>query len=110
MVSHIKHETVKLKGEGKILVTGGLGYLGLSLVEHLATLTKQSVIAFDVLDPSSMLDERDRNKLTDKGVQFYQGDVRDLSLLIDLLRKENIRGVIHTASFSDVSIFPFPLQ
>ena len=86
--------------DGKILITGGLGYLGFSITQRLL-LRDQEVIALDVV-PFDVVSYSDAAKLKTKKLQFYRGDIRNHSFVSDIFKREEIRGVIHTASASEV--------
>ena len=82
----------------KILITGGLGYIGshtvvlfanagyeLVLLDNLSNTHKESVLA-------------GLKELTGKDLPFYEGDVRDFDFLDQLFEKEQFDGVIHFAA------------
>lgn len=82
----------------KILVTGGLGYIGSHVVVELLELNYEVVI-IDNLSNSSK-DVLDRiKKISKKEPSFYQIDLRDKNQVNNLFTKEkNIDGVIHFAA------------
>jgi UDP-glucose 4-epimerase len=86
----------------KVLITGGLGYIG----SHTATrLVAQgySPVLVDNLDNCnrSVLDAL--YAITGQPLPFYEGDVRDVQFMNQLLAKEkDIQGVIHFAAHKAV--------
>lgn len=84
----------------KILLTGGLGYIGshtaVSLIE-----SGYEVVILDNLSNSreNILDKI--QKITSVLPKFYFGDVRDKNLLIDIL-KQDVEAVIHFAGYKSV--------
>lgn len=105
--------------EGKILVTGCLGYLGFELIHRLIVVDRQEVIGVDVspldiLEPPDiqsledhrmMMDNDNNNYGSSSGLfRFVQGDIRNESLLSEIFEREKIRGVIHAAFLSEVVI------
>ena len=87
----------------KILVTGGLGYIGshtcVKLLEE-----GNEVIIFDNLSNSSMNVLEGIHNITNQIPQFYQGDVTVLSDVLALFKKEkNIDAVIHFAAQKSVA-------
>lgn len=76
-----------------ILVTGGLGFLGSTLVQMLVE-RGDRVVSYD---RRSM--ESDRDELT-----YVQGDLLDLPLLIETIQKYKIDRIIHTAAISHPAV------
>jgi len=82
----------------KILVTGGLGYIGSHVVVRLQEVG-YAVIIIDNLSNSSMSVLDSISDITGIRPQFNQIDVRDRSALVDFFSKElEIDGVIHFAA------------
>lgn len=80
----------------KILVTGGAGFIGRYLAEHL--LKNNEITIYDDLSSST------REKilpLINKGVKFVKGDILDFKLLSE--SSKNFDIIIHLAAKSDVS-------
>lgn len=77
-----------------VLVTGGLGFLGTTLVKMLRELDHR-VVSYDrrVLE-------------TDQGsmLNYVQGDLLDLPLLIETIKKYKIERIIHTAAISHPTV------
>ncbi len=85
----------------KILVTGGLGYIGSHVVTSLLR-ANYEVIVIDNLSNSRPEIIGQINSLTNRKVDFRKGDLKDERLLNDLFA-ENIYGVIHLAGAKDVA-------
>lgn len=85
----------------KILVTGGLGYIGSHTVVELLE-NNYEVIVIDNLS-NSKIEVKDRIKeITKKDITFYQGDVCDKNLLEDIFSSNEIEAVIHFAGYKAV--------
>ena len=86
----------------KILLTGGCGYIGSHIGVELIESGKE-VVVLDNLSNSSKLVLDRIEEITGKKPIFYEGDIRDTSLLIDILKNEDIESVIHLAGLKSVS-------
>lgn len=75
-----------------VLVTGGAGYIGSHQVQELLN-KGYKVVVIDNLSTGF-------EKLIDKRAKFYNGDLRDLEFVKDVLRNEKIDSVIHFAARS----------
>jgi nucleoside-diphosphate-sugar epimerase len=73
-----------------VLVTGGMGFLGSTLVRMLRE-TGETVVSFD---------RRTLENDHDPGLIYVQGDLLDLPLLITTIKKYDVKGIIHTAAIS----------
>ena len=85
----------------KILVTGGAGYIG----SHTCVELLQSgyeVVVIDNLINSNAESLKRVEKITGKSILFYQGDVRDESLLKRIFEENEIGCVIHSAGLKAV--------
>lgn len=84
-----------------ILVTGGAGYIGshtcLELLEQ-----GHEVVVLDNLSNSSPKSLAVVEALTGKSLVFYQGDIRDASLLREIFTQHPIEHVIHFAGLKAV--------
>ena len=82
-------------GDGSVLDTGGLGYVGRHLVR---ALTEQGhrVVSYN----------RDYAEGSPPGVELVQGELFDLPCMIEALRRFEVERIIHTAAMShpDLSI------
>ena len=85
----------------KILVTGGLGFIGSHTVVDLIK-NNYDVVIIDNLSNSSV-DVLDKlEKITKKKITFYCNDVCDKEALSTIFKKEKIDGVIHFAGYKAV--------
>lgn len=85
----------------KILVTGGCGYIGSHTCVELLE-QGHDVIIIDNLC-NSKKDVIDKiEKITNKNVKFYEGNVQDYNLINDIFEHENIDAVIHFAGLKAV--------
>ena len=85
----------------KILVTGGLGFIGSHTVVELLD-GGYDVVVIDNLSNSN-IDVIDRIKtITGKNFEFYQNDVCDLDALENIFSNHKIDAVIHFAGFKAV--------
>ena len=85
----------------KILVTGGTGYIGSHTCVELLNNGFEVVIIDNLCN--SKKDVVDKIELiTKKSVSFYEGDVRDNSLLAKIFSEHKIDGVIHFAGLKAV--------
>lgn len=86
---------------GKILVTGGLGYIGSHTTVELQELGYEVVVVDNLANTT--LDVQDRvTQITGKPFTFYQVDVCDTANLDAVFEKEQIDGVIHFAAYKAV--------
>lgn len=85
----------------KILVTGGLGYIGANTVIALAEAGYEAII-LDNLSNSRMAVLRDIEGILDREVPFYKGDLLDEKFLEGVFEKEHPDGVIHFAGLKAV--------
>jgi UDP-glucose 4-epimerase len=86
----------------RILLTGGTGYIG----SHTAvTLIKagHEVTLFDNLSNSDSSVLQSLEKILNKKITFIEGDIRDLKLLSNTLKKYKIDTVIHFAGLKAVA-------
>jgi UDP-glucose 4-epimerase len=85
----------------KILVTGGLGYIGSHTVVELQS-AGYDVVVIDNLENSS-LDVEDRiTKISSRPIELVVGDVNDEQTMNRLFQKHNFYGVIHFAAYKAV--------
>jgi len=80
----------------KILITGGVGFIGKYLVEHFAKI--HTVLVYDDLSNST---EKDSDHVVTKGAMFCKGDILNFEELCKFSKGVDI--VIHLAAKSDVS-------
>ncbi|QLE78520.1 UDP-glucose 4-epimerase GalE [Francisella sp. Scap27] len=85
----------------KVLVTGGLGYIGSHTVVELLDRDYQVVVVDDL--SNSKISVIDRVKtITGKGFDFYQIDLLDKAKLERVFQEHNIDSVIHFAGYKAV--------
>ncbi len=85
----------------KVLVTGGTGFIGShTLVELIEA--GHDVVVVDNLVNSSAESLNRVAKITGTEPVFYEGDIRDQNLLLDIFRKEAPDAVIHFAGLKAV--------
>lgn len=85
----------------KILVTGGCGFIGSHTCCVLLDAGYQVVVIDDFSNSShDVLDKI--QTISGKQITFYEGDVKDKTLLKTIFEKENIDVVIHFAAFKAV--------
>ncbi len=82
----------------KILVTGGLGFVGINLVRYLAQALKAQVIAADVLTPDP-LTQVFLNPVA-KRVRVVHLDVTDRAAFRQLVQTEAVTHIVHAAAIT----------
>lgn len=85
----------------KILVTGGTGYIGSHTVVELLE-EGHEVVVIDNFSNSKSSSLDAITQITGKTVDFYEGDVSDISLLEKVFQEQQIDAVIHFAGFKAV--------
>lgn len=78
-----------------VLVTGGAGYIGSHTVKVLLE-KGYPVVVLDSLATGNL-------KALCKEAKYYHGDIADRSLVLNIVKNENIEAVIHFAACSIVS-------
>ena len=86
----------------KILLTGGLGYIGSHTAIELSHLGHQ-VILFDNLSNSDISMYERLKSLSRSEITFYRGDIVNTDLIIKILKENNVDVVIHFAGLKSVS-------
>ena len=84
-----------------ILVTGGLGYIGSHTVVTLQA-SGYVVVILDNLCNSKLATLSSIEKISSQAPIFYQGDIRDRTLLSNIFSSHKISGVIHFAGLKAV--------
>lgn len=77
-----------------ILITGGAGYIGGSVVHYLLE-KGEKVVVLDNLSKS-------KPEAVNDAAIFYNGDISDRVLLADIISKHNIQECLHFAAFIEV--------
>ncbi len=85
----------------KLLLTGGAGYIGSHTCIELLNLDID-VVVIDNLSNSSYHSLERVKSITNKSINFIEGDVRDKELLRSIFREGDIDGVIHFAGLKAV--------
>lgn len=85
----------------KVLVTGGLGYIGSHTVVELFN-SNQEVIVIDNLSNSSKIVIEKIKEITGKTVKFYEYDLLNLKDVEKVFEENKIDSVIHFAAFKAV--------
>ena len=85
----------------KILVTGGLGYIGSHTCVELLK-EGNDVIVIDNLSNSKIEVKEKIFEITGKNIKFYVGDMLDKNLLDNIFEENTIDAVIHFAGFKAV--------
>ncbi len=85
----------------KILVTGGTGYIGSHTCVELLN-NNYEVVVIDNLVNSKKEVIDSIEKITNKKVRFYEGDVRNRELLKKIFNENKIEAVIHFAGLKAV--------
>ena len=80
----------------KILVTGGVGYIGSHTCIELIK-AGYEVVVVDNLCNSSLESLKRVERLSDSDIPFHKVDVRDKTSLIEVFQRHSIDGVIHFA-------------
>lgn len=83
----------------RILVTGGMGFIG----SHFVTLLSEKKEVEEIVVLDAMTYAADKKRLEKiSGYRFYQGDINDTELVIDLLEQYHITELVHFAAESHV--------
>ena len=86
----------------KILVTGGVGYIGSHCCVELL-LAGFEVVVVDNLSNSDTLALERVEQITDRTIEFLKADIRDQAQLDQLFSEHNFSAVIHFAGLKAVS-------
>jgi UDP-glucuronate 4-epimerase len=85
-----------------VLITGGAGFIGSNLVQHLSLFTQYKKIGvvdnFDPFYPSEMKKKRIQKWIKMQNIQLYQADIRDETAMNEIFQQENWDTVIHLAA------------
>jgi UDP-glucose 4-epimerase len=85
-----------------VLVTGGLGYIGSHTVVALIE-NNHNVVVLDNLSNSSLDVLHKLKVILRKEIKFFEVDVLNTEILVDIIKVERIDAVIHFAAFKSVS-------
>jgi dTDP-glucose 4,6-dehydratase len=85
----------------KILVTGGLGFIGSAVCRHLIENTENAVINVDKFTYAATFGSVATIKDSPR-YRFVQADICDRALIVELLKSERVDAVMHLAAESHV--------
>ena len=85
----------------KILLTGGLGYIGSHCAVVLAAAGHEIVIVDNLSNSDIRVLERLR-RITNRPIDFVEGDIRDQAKILHLLQSHKIEAVVHFAGLKAV--------
>ena len=86
---------------GKILVTGGAGYIGSHTVVELLD-AGYDVVVVDNLSNSSKESLNRVEQITEKTVKFYENDIADMEAMDKIFSENDVDAVIHFAGLKAV--------
>lgn len=92
----------------KVLVTGGLGYIGSHTVIELLQLGHQVVVVDNLSNSKKWIKDRIES-ISKKSFDFFQNDVNDYEAMDAIFKRHTIDGVIHFAAHKAVGesvLFP----
>lgn len=81
-----------------VLVTGGMGFIGASVVKELA-MQGEEVVAYDAI-----LREIDLPIRANDRVKIVKGDITNLPHLLEIVEKHDVKGVIHLAAIKNEQV------
>ena len=84
-----------IKSNNNILVIGGAGYIGSHIIEQLIE-TNVTVIILDNLVTGY-------KKLINKKARFIKADIKNKSVIIRIIKENNIKSIIHLAAYLNVT-------
>ena len=87
--------------KGKILITGGAGFIGSHVVRRFLTTGEYQVINLDKLTYAGNL-ENLRDIENNPDYTFVKGDICDFQFIQDLFKEHDFQGVVHLAAESHV--------
>jgi len=85
----------------KVIVTGGLGYIGSHTVIELLQLGHQVVVVDNLSNSKEWIKDR-IEIISKKNFDFFQDDVNDYEAMDAIFKNHNIDGVIHFAAYKAV--------
>ena len=108
-----KQETFKIKfnqdlQNSSILITGGAGSIGSELCRQLFKLKPKKII---ILDNSELaLYKMTKSFEENKTIRFCLGSINETSFIQNIIEKENINLIFHTAAYKHVNILEKNIQ
>lgn len=85
-----------------VLVTGGAGYIGSHTCVELIKTGCNPVIVDNFSNSKISVIERIET-ISSKSIDWYRGDINDINLLSEIIKKHSIEAVIHFAGLKSVS-------
>ena len=85
-----------------ILITGGLGYIGSHTALDLLINTNDHIVIVDNCSNSILSSLQKIQDISKREISFYKADVGDYDLMSEIIKNENIEGVIHFAAAKSV--------
>ena len=79
-----------------IVVTGGAGFVGSNLIEHLLIKTDKKILSLDNYSTGKI-----KNHITSKRVRYINGDTKDVKKLLNNFKK-NINSIFHFGEFARI--------
>jgi len=86
-----------------ILITGGLGYIGSHTALDILINTNDNIVIVDNCSNSNLSTLQKIKDISKRKVTFYKADVGDYDLMSEVIKNENIEGVIHFAAAKSVA-------
>lgn len=87
----------------KILITGGLGYIGSHTTLDFLTNTDHQVVIVDNCSNSDLSTLKKIQVISKQNVSFYEASVGDYDQILQIMKSENIDAVIHFAAAKSVA-------
>jgi len=78
-----------------VLITGGAGFIGSSLTDHLLEKRYEVTVLDNRKDPKNTPEALEK-------IDYYAGDIRNRALLREIFREQEIDGIVHLAAVSRV--------
>ena len=85
-----------------ILVTGGVGSIGSSIIREInKSFPSTKIICLDISEFQTYLLE---NELNNKNIKYVIGDINDNNLVSSVIKKYNVNTIFHAAAYKHVPI------
>ncbi len=79
-----------------IIITGGAGFVGSNLIEHLIKKTKKRIISLDNYSTGSI-----QNHIKNKRVKYIKGNTRNINKILSK-HKKKIHSIFHFGEFARI--------
>jgi UDP-glucose 4-epimerase len=96
-----KFERCKVKP--KTLVTGGSGFIGTYIIDHLID-AGYEVVSFDLYRPAPATPTGWLVKEKEKQLTFVRGDITDFYGLLRVAKEHNVDAIVHAGALTDVDL------